>query len=665
MQRCYVSGLFLGLMLVLSTSEAPAGDKPANPAVVVLEARKPSNLGNRRPDTREWFAFMSIQRLVFSGDGTRLVASSRWGVVVWDVTTGKVVFESPTPQPEARLPIMSEANLLLLPTRDFTAIDLVTGTPKKEKYPRFSYGGESFVRHSGEQYYVHPHAHSMAPDGSLYAVVAMQHPWGATSQIGKKGKDFGKDIGLQPDQVVVTELRTGKVKFTLTAQLQPLKASEGPDASKNAPKTWTTAFSNDSKYLAACTADGCVTVWEMDKGTEVAVFRSIASYPGQFDVDQAMMVWVGDHDSLIVPGAVAGGFFRCNLATKKVQPLESKHLPKPAVAKKSEPGKKLGNPGKPLPPPPADGQLTVGHGPDTGDVYAFSRDGRNFVKTSHDFNDEGKWLLVSDLANPKAGGVIPGIKGDRAWSLGFSPDSQHLAIGTARGKVLIYRVTDFYELARKGALLETGLVAPAPSVEMKSRMKAAEALKQIGADISGYPVVLVDCSRLNRVTDATLKEIGQFKSLEHLSLPGTKITDAGLKELKELKRLKHLDLNSTQVSDAGLKELSELANLERLELLETKITDAGLKELKGLKNLRILELTQTQVTDAGLKELRELKNLRQLGIGWNNNITDRGLKELKDFNSLEIVGLTRTKVTNAGVKQLRAARPKLIINWQP
>jgi WD40 repeat protein len=501
-------------MLVLPPNEAPAdgekGDKPANPAVVVLEARKPSNLGNRRPDSREWIDLMRIQRVVFSGDGTRLVAVARWGVVVWDVTTGKVVFESPTPQPEERLPIMSEANLLLLPTKGFAAIDLLTGAQKKEKYPRLVYGGAANLVLEGEAYYVHPHAHSMAPDASLYALVAMQHPWGATGQTGKKGKDFGKDIGLQPDQVVVTELRTGKVKFTLTAQLQPPKASEGPDARKNAPKTWTTAFSNDSKYLAACTEDGCVTVWEMNKGEEVAVFRSIASYSGQFAVDQAMMAWVGDHESLIVPGAVAGGFFRCNLATKIIQPLESQQSPKPAAAKKGAPGKKPGKPGQLPPPSPSDGRLTGGHGPDTGDAYAFSRNGRHLIKTSHNFNEEGRWLHVSDLTRTKAGGVIPGIKGDRAWSFGFSPDSQRLAIGTARGNVLIYGVADFYELARKGALLETGLAAQAPSAEANAESKAAENLKKIGADVSGYPVVFVDCSSLDWST-GTLISSSEFR----------------------------------------------------------------------------------------------------------------------------------------------------------
>jgi hypothetical protein len=70
---------------------------------------------------------------------------------------------------------------------------------------------------------------------------------------------------------------------------------------------------------------------------------------------------------------------------------------------------------------------------------------------------------------------------------------------------------------------------------------------------------------------------------------------------------------NTKITDAGLKELRAFKSLEQLQL-GAKITDAGLKELKGLKRLKDLSLSRTQVTDAGLKELKELRGLLMLSL---------------------------------------------------
>ena len=61
-----------------------------------------------------------------------------------------------------------------------------------------------------------------------------------------------------------------------------------------------------------------------------------------------------------------------------------------------------------------------------------------------------------------------------------------------------------------------------------------------------------------------------------ISLSGTKVTDAGLKELAAFRSLQALDLGSTQVTDAGLRELTALQSLQALALGGTRITDAGL-----------------------------------------------------------------------------------------
>ena len=90
-----------------------------------------------------------------------------------------------------------------------------------------------------------------------------------------------------------------------------------------------------------------------------------------------------------------------------------------------------------------------------------------------------------------------------------------------------------------------------------------------------------------------------------LDLGGTGVTDAGLKELAGFKSLQTLNLRGTQVTDAGLKELAGLKSLQSLDLGFNRVTDAGLKELAGLKSLQELYLYGTRVTDKGVAELRK------------------------------------------------------------
>jgi Leucine-rich repeat (LRR) protein len=134
-------------------------------------------------------------------------------------------------------------------------------------------------------------------------------------------------------------------------------------------------------------------------------------------------------------------------------------------------------------------------------------------------------------------------------------------------------------------------------------------------------------------TDAGLKELVRFKSLQVLYLAHTSVTDAGLEELPALPDLQALDLSDTQVTDAGLKSLSALKGLRSLTLARTKVTDAGLKSLGRLTKLETLDLANTPVTEAGLQALRGLEELRNLDLE-GTAITDRGRKELGGLKKL-------------------------------
>src|SRR5262249_37583092 len=107
-----------------------------------------------------------------------------------------------------------------------------------------------------------------------------------------------------------------------------------------------------------------------------------------------------------------------------------------------------------------------------------------------------------------------------------------------------------------------------------------------------------------------------------LDLSGTMVTDAGLKELARFKSLQALKLaNVSEVTDGGWKELTALKGLQSLDLSQAMLTDAGLKELAHLKGLQMLNLSATGMTNGRLKELTAFKSLQTLKLGYTE-VTD-------------------------------------------
>ncbi|MEM7014881.1 MAG: WD40 repeat domain-containing protein, partial [Verrucomicrobiota bacterium] len=204
-------------------------------------------------------------------------------------------------------------------------------------------------------------------------------------------------------------------------QAQKPRQGENPNV-KIPTEVWTTAFSNDSKYLAALTKKGCMTVWNLETGKEEKVFRFDDPF-GLFS-GYGGIAWVGDHDAIIAPAVTqVGGYMYCSIKTGKAEAI------------------RMSGPEEP-------------EGPGDVSVFAVSRDGRRLVKT-HKFPDTLRApLVVYDLAARRMIGEIRGLKGDRFWSLQFSPDSKKLAIGTQQGYILIEDLPVWEEMARKGAVVE-------------------------------------------------------------------------------------------------------------------------------------------------------------------------------------------------------------------
>lgn len=169
---------------------------------------------------------------------------------------------------------------------------------------------------------------------------------------------------------------------------------------------------------------------------------------------------------------------------------------------------------------------------------------------------------------------------------------------------------------------------------------------RVEAFAQGYGVVDSDLARLvglkqlrlldlryNRISDAGLEHVAQFKQLERLELAKTNVTSTGLARLAGLTKLRWLSLADCQIDDRGLEHLKQLVALEFLDLGNTQVTDAGLQNLSGLSRLKTLWLYGTQTTDAGLARLSSLAELEE--ISYSKHYSLRGLAQLKSLTVLQ------------------------------
>jgi hypothetical protein len=185
----------------------------------------------------------------------------------------------------------------------------------------------------------------------------------------------------------------------------------------------------------------------LSKGEQVAFF----------DFDQkdftltgvGRIVWVRGHEALIVP--TKDGHYWCDLESQVSEPLSSRPSSQEKKPKKGK-GKKKSK-GKPAP----GVMVRRGTGYDEMNVDAFSPDGRWHINTSRAFPSpagSGALRVVDLNKDARPLGVIPGLKDERAWSVMFSPDSGHVAIGTSRGRVVIYSMEAFATLAEAGEMID-------------------------------------------------------------------------------------------------------------------------------------------------------------------------------------------------------------------
>ncbi len=130
-----------------------------------------------------------------------------------------------------------------------------------------------------------------------------------------------------------------------------------------------------------------------------------------------------------------------------------------------------------------------------------------------------------------------------------------------------------------------------------------------------------------------------------LRFSGPDVTDAGLAGLHRLTSLRALGMDDTRISDATLRIVGQLPELVELSCVRAPISDAGLASLRGLDRLRKLRVRGTPITDAALASVADLESLVSLDVS-ETAVGDGGVASLQGLRKLESLNLWSTQVGN-------------------
>ncbi|MNJ97376.1 Internalin-A precursor [compost metagenome] len=137
----------------------------------------------------------------------------------------------------------------------------------------------------------------------------------------------------------------------------------------------------------------------------------------------------------------------------------------------------------------------------------------------------------------------------------------------------------------------------------------------------------------------SLGSIQNFKSLVRFELSFNKISDSTLKNIGNLNKLRELQLDYTSIEDTS--PLGELINLERLHLNDCDDLKA-VKGLQNLKNLSYLNLSSTFVNSIDKIDVRDSLNFLSLRDTVISRIS--GLDRFPSLKELEITGQSISKI---------------------
>jgi uncharacterized membrane protein/mono/diheme cytochrome c family protein len=165
-----------------------------------------------------------------------------------------------------------------------------------------------------------------------------------------------------------------------------------------------------------------------------------------------------------------------------------------------------------------------------------------------------------------------------------------------------------------------------PRVELSAAQRQAQsraiaAIRAMGGHASpvasGSDLIRVNLTPMGKscTDDSVAALAGLESSLHDLSLSGTAVTDAGLKRLAPFATLDRLDLSRSSITDAGVRELVGLPRLRSLNLHTSKISDAVADTLAAMPALSSVVLWRTAMTPDVASRLAAAKPDLRLEFG--------------------------------------------------
>jgi hypothetical protein len=124
------------------------------------------------------------------------------------------------------------------------------------------------------------------------------------------------------------------------------------------------------------------------------------------------------------------------------------------------------------------------------------------------------------------------------------------------------------------------------------------------------------------INDELVAVVRELSQLESFIVHRGGNIDAKFGKFRECHRLRNLCIYGSPLSEISVIEIGQLRSLEQLSLCGEGVNDQTIKQLASLQNLERLELKNTALTPKGLSEILVLARLNDLDVLGSPAITD-------------------------------------------
>ncbi|MBX9671087.1 MAG: protein kinase [Candidatus Obscuribacterales bacterium] len=169
-----------------------------------------------------------------------------------------------------------------------------------------------------------------------------------------------------------------------------------------------------------------------------------------------------------------------------------------------------------------------------------------------------------------------------------------------------------------------------------------------------------------KMTDESLKIIGQMQNLMWLRLNNTAITSNGIKNLAPLGlHLERFDIDQCKgFDDSSLQfALATFPNIYALHIGDTSVTRSGIRLLSGHDKLREVWLSSLDATDDDIEALSDLR-LRLLDLSSCPQLTNNIFNILEEQDLKDLALIDCPKITATGAAAFLKRHPNCKISYQ-